>query len=163
MSDGPKRVIVRQTIEQQIAEQGITIADGETPIRYRDLLMMQSALTMLANKKLPTKEARIHVARCVRALKPSIDDYKEERSRIQKDHEPNLPSAEEGDRVQFTDPLGMSREFAELDRMVASIKLPSVIKDAMLPVEDLKTNPDAATALSAIMADLGPLYPIDAE
>ncbi len=141
-------------------EPNVDLDAGETAIRYRDLLAMNGALALLASKHLPTKEARIHVGGCIRALKPHIDDYHQERERIHRDHTPVMEHASEGDTISFVDPIGMKREMAELDWGWAAVKLPKKIKSEMFPVND-KNHPQNELGVSAILADLGPLYPIE--
>lgn len=125
-----------------------------TTLRYRDLNAIANAVALLANKALPTKEARIHIARCVRWSKPFVEEYQTELQLIREAHKP----ADDGEAVGFTDPVGMACKIRELDTLeVADATLPPHITDAMLPVND-KAHPNNEDALSAILADLGPLY-----
>ena len=150
-----------RTTEQRAAEQELVLADGETPIAYGDLVTMANAVGALASRHLPTAEARIHLARCRRLLKPYLDEREDERRAIQAAHTPETgnEALAEGDKVQFRDALGMTREFAELDSLLVAIALPKRITTAMLPQND-KAHPNNEDGLALLLADLGPLYEI---
>jgi len=145
-----------------MAEQELVLAEGETAITYGDLVVVAHAVGALASRHLPSKEARIHVARCRRVLKPYLDEREDERKAIQADHTPETgnESLAEGDKVQFRDALGMAREFAELDALLVAVPLPRRITPAMLPVND-KAHPNNEDGLAFVLADLGPLYEIE--
>ena len=153
-----------RTLDQRIAEQELVLADTETAIAYGDVVTISNAVGALAARHLPTKEARIHVARCRRALKPFLDEREDERRAIQTDHTPESSNEAlaEGDKVQFRDALGMARELAELDALLVAVPLPRRITHAMLPSND-KAHPNNEDGLALIVADLGALYEIDEE
>ena len=151
---------MRLTIEQQMAKQELTLAEGETPLRYRTLGAINGALALLANKALPTKESRIHIARCVRWGKPFAEEYQAEREHIRAEHAPDDGTVSDPERVMFKDVIGMLTKISDLDDMVVVVTLPKPITDAMLP-HNSKTHPNNEDALSAIISDLGPLFEID--
>lgn len=157
----PVRLSGRVPIDQQLVAQELTLAEGETALRYRDIVLLYNALVAIGGRHLPTKEARIHVARCLRVLKPDIEDRNSERQRLQAEHAPDPETlTADGGTVTFRDAVGLTRKFDELDAMVAPIKLPSRITDAMLPQND-KAHPNNEDGLANILADLGPLYEIE--
>lgn len=151
-----------RSLAQRVAEQELVLAENETAVAYGDLVVMANAVGMLASRHLPTKESRIHLARCRRLLKPYLDEREDERRAIQADHTPETgnESLAEGDKVQFRDALGMAREMAELDALLVAVPLPKRITDAMLPVND-KAHPNNEDGLALALADLGPLYEIE--
>ena len=151
---------MRPTIEQQIAKYDLALAEGEVALRYRTLTAINGALALLANKALPTKESRIHIARCVRWGKPFAEEYQAEREHIRTEHAPDADAVSDPERVLFRDVVGMLTKIADLDDMVVAVTLPKPITDAMLP-QNSKTHPNNEDALSAIISDLGPLYEID--
>jgi hypothetical protein len=150
------------TLDQRMAAQELVLAPDETAISYGDLVLMANAVGMLASRHLPTQAARIHLARCRRMLKPYIDEREDERRAIQTAHTPETAneSLQEGDKVQFRDPLGMSRELADLDALLVAVVLPRRITTAMLPAND-KAHPNNEDGLALALADLGPLYEIE--
>ena len=129
-----------------------------TLIRYRDLEIMEGALKSVANKTLPNKEARIHVAKCIRSLKDHLDDYKDEQRRLAGTREPENADG----RSVSAAAIQLARDIQELGFMVAAVRLLKPITPAMLPenTKDIKNNEEG---LSAIIADLLHYFPLDLE
>lgn len=151
-----------RSLNQRAAEQELILGVGEIAIAYGDVVAMANAVGALASRYLPTKEARIHLARCRRVLKPYLDERDDERRAIQADHTPEGSNdvLGEGDRLQFRDALGLTREFAELDALLVAVLLPRPITPGMLPVND-KAHTNNEDGLALVLADLGPLYQIE--
>lgn len=156
-----RRITRTPSVEEQAALQELSCPEGSTLLRYRDVVRISGALGVLANKHLPNKNARIHVARCIRELKPFVAEFNDEKQRITNEHLPKVDSAEDGDSISIRDPLGMQREHWELELMVVAVRLPNPITDSMLPAND-KAHTNNEDGLSAILADLDPLYAIEA-
>jgi len=155
---------IRPSIDRRPAAPEFSVGEHETAVSYGDLVAIANAVGAIAARHLPTREARIHLARCRRLLKPYLDEREDERRAIQAEHTPEAgnESLAEGDRVQFRDAIGMTRKFAELDALLVAIPLPRRITDAMLPVND-KAHPNNEDGLALLIADLGPLYTIEDE
>lgn len=130
---------------------------GKVTLRYREVLEIASAVAQLTARYLPTVEARMHLARCRRALKPLVEDYNAERQRIQAEHTPDDQAIEEGQQFAFKNPAQLTRKITELDYVQVAVDLPKPIAAAMLPVND-KAHPNNEDGLAMLQADLGPLF-----
>ena len=153
---------MRLTIEEQIAKQELVLSEGETALRYRTLTAINGALALCANRYLATKEARLCFGGRVRWGKPYAEDYQAEREYIRNEHAPDEGTVSDPERVMFKDVIGMLAKIADLDDMVVAVKLPTPIPDRHMPTND-KAHPLNEDALTAIQADLGPLYIIPEE
>lgn len=160
MPDMKKANRPKLTLAEELQKQGLELREGETALRYRDVVEIANALRNIASKTLPTSEARTHFARCMRAFKPYVHDYNDERVWIQRQHLPPMEVAEEGQTASFVNPLGMSQEYNDFDRSYVAIKLPGKIKSTMLPTK-IKELPENEQSIAVWVADLGPLYEID--
>lgn len=153
------KIPTRLSLEEQCKKQEIVPAEGETIIRWNDLLTMQSALKMLANKAI-VKDHRLHIIKCLRVVNTAVEDFTAAVATMTATIPPEeIASAGQSDGVVSSKVIQLNRDIAELRQQVTTIKLPSVITEAMLPKND-KDHPQNEDNLTAILDDLGPLFPI---
>jgi hypothetical protein len=152
---------------------------------YNEAAVNDQALRELGRRDLPDMKAHNHAGRCIRFLKPHLEEFKLLAQRIQEAHRPETPvDAAEGEQLRvsdvYTDPIGMGQEQANLGRMVIhddpaaayaeldkptadrdwskiGIELPSPMTEAMMP-KPTKTKPDNAIGLGELKANLGPFF-----
>ncbi len=152
----PIKRIPRYDAAGQARIQELELLDGETPIRYRDIQGMFGALQFLARKHLPTSEARTHIARCMRVLKDHLDDFGDEKRRL----EASRPAEDLTQDSVSASTVAVNRQIMSLSALVAPVRLPTKVLSAMLPQKD-KEHPKNEEGLAAALADLMHLYPID--
>lgn len=154
------RVVTRRSPKQRVAEQaavqGLVAKDGETLVFWDDVEMMIGALNRLANKAL-VKDYRTMIARIARYLREEVQDFRDEKAKIQRTVPPEeLAAASSG--VVSAAVIRSNREASDLGRTVVALRLPGTISEKMLPKNDAD-HPKNEDDLAAILADLGPLYP----